>query len=72
MKTKVLATAVAVLVSIIAAGACRAQSGSLEVTVPFAFEPETRQCQRGAIVLSPCELALGPSKYFVTQAVTCG
>lgn len=48
MKTKVLATAVAVLVSIIAAGACRAQSGSLEVNVPFAFEAGNKTMPAGS------------------------
>jgi hypothetical protein len=48
MKTKVLATAVAVLVSIIAAGACRAQSGSLEVNVPFAFEVGNKTMPAGS------------------------
>jgi len=38
MKTKVLATAGAVLLSIVAAGECRAQARALEVNVPFAFE----------------------------------
>jgi len=38
MKTKVLAMAGAVLLSIVAAGECQAQSRPLEVNVPFAFE----------------------------------
>jgi hypothetical protein len=38
MKAKILAMAGAVLISIVAAGECQAQSRSLEVNVPFAFE----------------------------------
>ncbi|MGA8222288.1 MAG: hypothetical protein WB780_11590 [Candidatus Acidiferrales bacterium] len=38
MKTKILAMAGAVLLSIVAAGECLAQSRSLEVSVPFSFE----------------------------------
>jgi hypothetical protein len=38
MKTKILAVAGAVLLSIVAAGECLAQSRSLEVNVPFTFE----------------------------------
>ncbi|HYL67913.1 MAG TPA: hypothetical protein VEX69_02010 [Candidatus Limnocylindria bacterium] len=38
MKTKLLATAGAVVLSIVAAGECRAQARPLEVNVPFAFE----------------------------------
>jgi hypothetical protein len=38
MKTRILAMAGAVLLSIVTAGECRAQARSLEVNVPFAFE----------------------------------
>jgi hypothetical protein len=38
MKTKTLAMAGAVWLSVIAAGVCRAQSRSIEANVPFAFE----------------------------------
>jgi hypothetical protein len=38
MKTKILAMAGAVLLSIIGAGVCGAQTRTLEVNVPFAFE----------------------------------
>jgi hypothetical protein len=38
MKTKIMAMAGAILISMIAAGECWAQSRSLEVNVPFAFE----------------------------------
>jgi hypothetical protein len=48
MKTKILATAAAVLVSIVTAGACRAQSGSLEVNIPFAFEAGNKTMPAGS------------------------
>lgn len=38
MKTRILATAGAVLLSIIGAGVCRAQSRTVEANVPFAFQ----------------------------------
>lgn len=48
MKTKALAAAVAALVSIVAAGTCRAQSRPLEVNVPFAFEVGNKTLPAGA------------------------
>jgi hypothetical protein len=48
MKTKILATAAAVLLSIVAAGECRAQSRSIEVNVPFAFEVGNKSMPAGS------------------------
>jgi hypothetical protein len=48
MKAKILAMAVVVLVSIVAAGACRAQSRPLEVNVPFAFEVGSKTMPAGS------------------------
>ena len=47
MKAK-MAMAVAVLVSIVAAGVCRAQSRPLEVNVPFAFEVGNKTMPAGS------------------------
>jgi len=48
MKTKVLAMAGAVLLSIVAAGECLAQSRSLEVIVPFSFEVGNKTLPAGS------------------------
>jgi len=48
MKTKVLAMAGAVLLSIVAAGECQAQSRPLEVNVPFAFEVGNKTLPAGS------------------------
>jgi hypothetical protein len=48
MKVKILAMAVAVLVSIVMAGMCRAQSRPLEVNVPFAFEVGNKRIPAGS------------------------
>lgn len=48
MKTKFQAMAVAVLLSIVAAGVCGAQSRSLEVKVPFAFQVENKTMAAGS------------------------
>jgi hypothetical protein len=48
MKTKILAMAGAVLLSIIGAGVCRAQSRTLEVNVPFAFEVGNKTLPAGS------------------------
>ena len=48
MKAKILAMAVVVLVSIVAAGACQAQSRPLEVNVPFAFEVGNKTMPAGS------------------------
>jgi hypothetical protein len=48
MRTKSLAMAGAVLLSIVAAGECLAQSRSLEVDVPFAFEVGNRTLPAGS------------------------
>lgn len=47
MKTKVLATAT-VLLSVVAASECRAQSRPLEVSVPFAFEVGNKTLPAGS------------------------
>lgn len=47
MKTKVLATVGAVMLSIVAAGECRAQARSLEVNVPFTFEVGNKSLPAG-------------------------
>jgi hypothetical protein len=48
MKTKILAMAGAVLLSIVAAGECQAQSRPLEVNVPFAFEVGNKTLPAGS------------------------
>jgi hypothetical protein len=48
MKTKVLAMAGAVLLSVVAAGKCQGQSRSLEVNVPFAFEVGNKTLPAGS------------------------
>ncbi len=48
MKTKILAMAGAVLLSIIGAGVCGAQSRTLEVNVPFAFEVGNKTMPAGS------------------------
>ena len=48
MKTKILATAGAVLLSIVAAGECRAQARALEVNVPFTFEVGNKTLPAGS------------------------
>jgi hypothetical protein len=48
MKTRIMAMAGAVLVSIIGAGVCRAQSRPLEVNVPFAFEVGNKTMRAGS------------------------
>jgi hypothetical protein len=59
MKTKILATAVAALVSIVATGTCRAQSGSLEVNVPFAFEAGNKTMPAGSYRLESMRTGAG-------------
>jgi hypothetical protein len=48
MKTKILAMAGAVLLSIIGAGVCGAQTRTLEVNVPFAFEVGNKTMPAGS------------------------
>ncbi|MGB9243832.1 MAG: hypothetical protein WCC03_10785 [Candidatus Acidiferrales bacterium] len=48
MMVKILAMAVTVLVSIVAAGVCQAQSRPLEVNVPFAFEVGNKTMPAGS------------------------
>jgi hypothetical protein len=48
MKKQILAMAGAVLLSIVAAGECRAQSRSLEVSIPFAFEVGNKPMPAGS------------------------
>jgi hypothetical protein len=48
MKTRILAMAGAVLLSIIGAGVCAAQTRTLEVNVPFAFEVENKTMPGGS------------------------
>jgi hypothetical protein len=48
VKTKILAMAGAVLLSIIGAGVCGAQSRTLEVNVPFAFEVGNKTMPAGS------------------------
>lgn len=48
MNTKIMAMAGAVLLSIVAAGECQAQSQSLEVNVPFAFEVGNKTMPAGS------------------------
>jgi hypothetical protein len=48
MKTKIIAMAGAVLISIIGGGVCRAQSRPLEVNVPFTFEVGNKAMPAGS------------------------
>src|ERR1700726_2974014 len=48
MNTKILAIAGTVLLSIVAAGECQAQSRSLEVNVPFTFEVGNKTMPAGS------------------------
>lgn len=48
MKTKILAMASAVVLSIIGAGVCGAQTRTLEVNVPFAFEVGNKTVPAGS------------------------
>jgi len=48
MKTRILAIAGAVLLSIVTAGECRAQARALELNVPFAFEVGNKTLPAGS------------------------
>jgi hypothetical protein len=48
MKAKIMAMAGVVLLSIVVAGECQAQSRSLEVSVPFAFEAGNKTMPAGS------------------------
>ncbi len=53
MKKQALAVAVALLVSIIAAGRCYAQRGVLEVNIPFAFQAGDKILPAGEYRIEP-------------------
>ena len=59
MKTKILAMAGAVLLSIVAAGECHAQSRPLEVNVPFAFEVGNKTLPAGSYRVEPVPTGAG-------------